>query len=306
MLLSASEGLNHLVPLLKRKKLILVAGSGISIPTPSNLPNWDDLLKKFIDFCREEVVPALPPGDDFADVLSDAEKERSRNPIRVASVLKRKLLDKELSSQFRFESSYRRWMSRVFANAQPNRNHLAIVRTDYPFILTSNYDDLLAKAAQVTGFPRLGARALSYQESDHIAAAVYEDEPCIIHLHGRYEDASVDRIVFTAEDYLRIKHDHKAFAVVVQSLLLRFSTLFVGYGASDPHLEDLLEELSHLFKDRNQSDSHPQTFLLLHQEKATKVLVKYKNQFRTDIITVNDYSETPAFLEHLSSEGPRA
>lgn len=304
MLISTADALVQLAPLLKRGKLIIVAGSGISIPPPSNLPNWDGLLKGFIEFCQKEVAPVLPPGDDFLDVLSDAEKERSRNPIRVASVLKRKLLDKELTKKYRLNNSFLRWMTRVFAPARPNGNHLAIVRTNFPFILTSNYDDLLSQAATEVGFPRLGGRALSYQESDQIAAAVYEEEPCIIHLHGRYEDASLDQIVFTAEDYLRIKHDHKAFAVVVQSLLLRFSTLFVGYGASDPHLEDLLEELIHLFRG-GESSSHPQTFLLLHRDRATKVLVKYKHEFRTDIIAVDDYAETPIFLEQLSKEGLR-
>ncbi|MEO6194278.1 MAG: SIR2 family protein [Thermoanaerobaculia bacterium] len=304
MLISTADALTQLAPLLKRGKLVLVAGSGISIPPPSNLPSWDDLLKGFIEFCQKEVAPVLPAGDDFIDVLLDAEKERSRNPIRVASVLKRKVLDKELTKKYRLNNSFLRWMTRVFAPARPNANHLAIVRTNYPFILTSNYDDLFSQAATEAGFPRLGGRALSYQESDQIAAAVYEEEPCIIHLHGRYEDASLDQIVFTAEDYLRIKHDHKAFAVVVQSLLLRFSTLFVGYGASDPHLEDLLEELIHLFRGGEPS-SHPQTFLLLHRDKATKVFVKYKHSFRTDIIAVDDYAETPIFLEQLSKEGLR-
>lgn len=304
MLISTADALARLGPLLKRGKLILVAGSGISITPPSSLPNWDDLLKQFIDFCQKEVAPVLPPGDDFLDVLADAEKERSKNPIRVASVLKRKLLDKELTRKYRLNNSFLRWMTRVFAPARPNLNHLAIVRTNYPFILTSNYDDLLSQGATEVGFPRLGGRAFSYQEADQIAAAVYEEEPCIIHLHGRYEDANLEQIVFTAEDYLRIKHDHKAFAVVVQSLLLRFSTLFVGYGASDPHLEDLLEELVHLFRGGDPS-AHPQTYLLLHRERATKVFVRYKDEFRTDIIAVDDYAETPLFLEQLSLEGLR-
>jgi hypothetical protein len=301
---TADEGLLELVPLIKAGKLIIVTGSGISIAPPSNLPDWDGLLRGFIDFCQTQVVPLLDAADDFRDVVAEAVRQRERYPIRVASVLKQKLLDREMSRRFRLEPKFQAWMSRIFASAVPNENHRVIVRTKYPFILTSNYDELLSDAATLEGFHMLGARAFTYRESGHIAAAIYDDDPCIIHLHGRSSEANLNRIVFTAQDYVEIKRRHPGFTVAVQTLLLRYSTLFVGYGSSDPHLEDLLEEIVELFSD-GQSLTYPRAFILLREDKADKVFVKYKSQFRTDVVKIADYSETPSFLGRLQAEAPR-
>lgn len=301
---TADEGFEELKPLLQSKKLILVTGSGVSIDPPSNLPTWDGLLESFIEFCKANVLPLLPAGDDFDAVVAEASAQRDRYPIRVASVLKRKLLEADQHGRYSLESAFQNWMSESFAGAAPNRNHVAIVRTDYPFILTSNYDLLLSKAAMASGYPKLAARAFSYHEPAKVASSIYEEEPCIIHLHGRYSEANLDRVVFTAQDYVRIKRANPGFTVAVQSLFLRYSTLFIGYGSSDPHLEDLLEELRGLF---SYADSgQPRTFLFLDKSKADKILVKYKNQFHTDVIAVDDYKETSAFLERLQTLQPRA
>src|SRR5687767_3372706 len=120
MELTVDEGLNELVPLIQRGKLIIVAGSGISVAPPSELPDWDGLLRSFIEFCKLQVVPLLDPADDFRLVVDDAIEQKERYPIRVASVLKEKLLDPGVSRRFLLEPLFQDWMSRIFSPARPN------------------------------------------------------------------------------------------------------------------------------------------------------------------------------------------
>lgn len=302
--LTFDEGLAQLGSLLQKRRLLVMAGSGVSIPPPSSLPDWDSLLVQFIGFCKDQVVPLLDPADDFNDVVDAALRKRHRYPIHVASVLKGKLLDPELSRKYNTGGLFSRWVSEIFAAAKPNDNHRAIVSTNYPFILTTNYDDLLAKAAVEKGFAWLSARAFSYDDLSHVAAAIYEEEPCIIHVHGIYYEANLGRVVFTAQDYIGIKRRNSGFALALQGLLMRYSILFVGYGASDPHLEALMEEVG----DRSLGSAaagYPKFFIVLRKDKADKVLVKYKGQFSTDIIALDDYDCTTFLLEELRKVAPR-
>ena len=304
MLIEKDPGLAELVPLLKARKLLVFAGSGVSIDPPSRLPDWNGLLKGFVEFARDEVAPLLPPADRIHDLLKNTDVEIARSPIRLATALRTRILDPSLSRRYDLNDKFHQWFAALFSGAQPNANHRAIVKASYPFVLTSNYDNLLERAATLEGFVELGARGFTYTQPDRVASAVYEESACIVHVHGRASDARIEQVVFTAEDYVQIRAANKAFSVVIQSLLLRFSALFVGYGASDPHLEDLLEELSHLFRGAT-GGARPRTFLVLLRGKASPVFVHYKNQFDTDVICLDDYSETPGFLDTLAKESPR-
>ncbi|HEX7772592.1 MAG TPA: hypothetical protein VF435_09230, partial [Pyrinomonadaceae bacterium] len=82
------------------------------------------------------------------------------------------------------------------------------------------------------------------------------------------------------------------------------SILFVGYGGSDPHLEEIVNELYYnLFKPGD--EPLPEFFLLLKKDKVNEVLSRYKAKLRTTIIALDDYVQTPRFLEEISKEAPR-
>ena len=53
-ILTTDEALTELEPILIKNKLALFAGSGISVPHPSNLPLWSGLIMDFIDFCEHQ------------------------------------------------------------------------------------------------------------------------------------------------------------------------------------------------------------------------------------------------------------
>lgn len=301
--LTLDQGITELSQLAANRKLIVFVGSGIS--AGSGLPMWDDLLVRFIEFC-EDTQTLIPASKRFHEVLVDARKTRSKNPLRVASLLKRKLTDLERNESMDLSKVYRKFLNDLFVNASPNINHELIVDTNYPFLLTSNYDSLLEKAARSKGHVNLFVHSYTYKDADQVAAAIYEGRPCIIHVHGDTDGIVLDDVVFTVEDYVLITKKYPGFDMAIQSLFLNYSVLFVGYGGSDPHFEDFIDELSVLLGWTKLGNLKARYFVALKKDKVDKVLAGYKGTIRTDIIALDDYNQTTHLLRELQHAAPRA
>jgi hypothetical protein len=307
--LTASDAITHLRPLAENGKLILFAGSGVSVG--SGLPTWDGFLKEFIEFCRD-VQAHLPNDKKFSDLLNDAENRIQKDPTRVSSVLKDQLKKLELpeGGLSNVSDLFKQHFQRIFYSAAPNENHHHIVRTNYPYILTTNYDMLIEEAAKEEGLLELWKNSYSFNKPGRVAAAIYEERPSILHLHGNVLDIALtnalDEFVFTAEDYIRIKKKYSGFTLAVQTLFFKYSVLFVGYGGSDPHLEDFLEELSYYLDWPRYPDFPLRYFLVLSKDKADLVLEKYKDKLRTEVIAVDDFAQMTELLKTLEQISPRA
>src|ERR1043165_1773717 len=185
MLLTVSEGIAKLKPLLESRRLMVMAGAGISVD--SGLPGWDGLLSEFAAESRTLVErirkkrPNIPALNAFAEELDAAASYHY--PIRIASVISRRLKEIQPLLPENLDGAIRRWFTERFAKPQPNKNHREIVATDYPVILTSNYDMLLEAAAKDKGFE---IESYDYTTIQPLAAALFEKTPCIVHIHGKY------------------------------------------------------------------------------------------------------------------------
>jgi hypothetical protein len=301
MIHKSEDAVEILRPLLQSNRLVLFIGSGVSVDPPSNLPLWDGLIREFIAFCAD--VPPELRDTEFEDLLESARQNPARYPERIASALIQKLQEIE-DARYDIQKSLRQWMTERFNSASPNANHDAIVQTNYPFLITSNYDNLLEKASRSAGFSRLALRTYDFNQAPGLAIALYQREPCIIHAHGDAQSISVGDMIFTSEDYARIRRKYPGFRLALKAVMLQYSLLFVGYGGSDPHFEDLMEEMSH---DLNWSvdPALPKTFIFMHEDKVDPILRKYKEARRAHFITIDDYSKTPLFLEQLRDIQPR-
>lgn len=300
MSLTVTEAGEQLKPLLMQRKLLVFAGSGVSVP--SHLPTWDELLDKFIVFC-ENLQPYLTKEERFDDLLADAKLRKQGYPAQVASVLKRRLAEIQETGVSNVLVAFKKWLNDLLSG-EPNDYHRLIVSTDYPFILTTNYDNLLEKAAEEQGYLRLVINSFTFDHTAKVAAAVYDRQPSIIHVHGDLNDLALDKFIFTAEDYQIIEKDYPGFRLALQSLFLHYSVLFVGYGASDPHLEKLMEELAHYLRWSTQR-ALPRCYLILRRDKTGAVHDRYKEGLRTKIISITSYDETLALLQQLCNAAPR-
>jgi hypothetical protein len=298
------EGIDELKKEIGKSKLIIFVGSGISISPPSGLPTWDGLIDKFIDFCKDIQIQ-LPPGEKFDALLDDAIDKKGKYPIRVATVLRDKLKSLEKKGHHNISNRFAIEFQRIFYAGRPNINHELIVKTSYPYILTTNYDLLLEDAAKDANIPELQSNSYTFTNPEFLASRIYEEKSAIIHLHGNALSIALDDFVFTAEDYQRIKKAHPGFTLAVQTLFLKYCILFVGYGASDPHWEEFIEDLSYAFNWMPYPDFPLRYFLVLKEDKAGEVMEKYKHKVRTDIIVTTDYPETTTLLTELKNFSPR-
>ena len=299
--MNVDEAIKELGPLVADRRLIAFVGSGIS--KFAGLPTWDGFLQEFVLFCDDYAEFANP---ETRSLLLDAKTGRN-NPIQVATVLKDWLIDIDNHTDANVKANLQNWFSRLFLGSKPVSQHRLIVDINFPFILTSNYDDLLEQAAKEQKYKGLSRRSYSFIEADRqkLAESVHLKSESIIHVHGKAEGIQLNEIVLTSDDYLQmIKRKHGGFTFIIQQLLFGYSTIFLGYGASDPHLEDLVEELAY-FLQYPKSANLPKTYLVAKADKATQIFERYKRKMRTELIVISDYEEYTGLLEGLKGFGVR-
>jgi hypothetical protein len=194
----------------------------------------------------------------------------------------------------------------MFNQKTPNILHSLIVKTSYPFILTSNYDTLFEDAAYTEGFNDLASSIYTYKDQLEIMSAIYNNKQCIIHIHGTATTLNIDELIFTKEDYNKIiLKKYEGFSFALRILFTRYSTLFLGYGASDPHLEEVLEELAEFFPLEDKTFTLPESYLVTMRDKADSIMEAYKNRVRTNLIVIDDFSQYQDLLSHLQNKNPR-
>jgi len=299
------DALPILEKLLNENKLNIFVGSGISLE--SGIPDWNGLICEFLDMAKKIRFVNTKDKNDIEEIFNTATQRRIDNrfnPIEIATVLKNRLkrcIELAIPHSQAYKD-YHNWLGSTFVNKTSNSKHNTIVATDYPFILTSNYDSLLQASAYDLGYVNFSGKTFSYKNQSEILSAINNNESSMIHVHGIVNSLEIDELVFTKEDYNKIiLRKYEGFSFALRMLFTRYSTLFVGYGASDPHLEEVLEELSEYFPLIDDSYTLPESFLVTKREKADIILERYKERVGTHLIIIDDFKQYETLLESLKN-----
>lgn len=301
MQLTAAEALPIMDRLLSDHRLSIFAGSGISVD--SGLPCWDGFIDKYIEIC-EELNASIEPVFQFTDIIADARANKDMDLISTITALKDKV--KECKSRGVDTDFCDDELNALFYAAVPNEYHKSIVSTNFKHIITTNYDSLLEKAAKDLGYKSLLTRSYSYTQQQNLSIAVYSGKTAIIHAHGKISDIKLDQFVLTKDDYLAIMKHSPGFRLIINSIFLTNSVLFVGYGGSDPHFEDIISDLNMTLNWDNNSPDLPRCYIMLRKDKVTPIREFLNGKNRVDIITFDDYPQMKVFLKELSDKHPRA
>jgi SepF-like predicted cell division protein (DUF552 family) len=305
MSISVVEAKKELSDLLSKGKLCIFAGSGVSVSAPSSLPTWDGFVEEYIKFCRS-VNNLLEDADmRFDCIINDADTYKNRDVVNTITALKDRIVYcKKHGISMR---TYDTKMNNMFANKPFNDYHSAIVNTSYRYILTTNYDTLLDEAAEENKHYDLVKRTYSYSDIDKISEAIYLGEPAIIHVHGIASEIVLEEFVLTKDDYKRIKDKNPGFRTLMNSLFMNYSVLMVGYGGSDPHLEDVIDDinLSLGWLDSQTVLNLPIYYLVIKKDKLSPIFDHIKNRNRVKVIAVDDYDEVLILLKELQIAYPR-
>lgn len=300
MILSASQAKPILLEILDKNKLSVFAGSGISVD--SGLPAWDGFIDKYIEIC-EKLNNSVNDDLKFQDIIDDAKKYKQKSLIDTITALKDKVKNCQLhgASVNFFDDE----LNKMFYSAFYNEYHKLLVSTNYNQIITTNYDSLLEDAANREGYISLLPRSYSYAEAQKLAAAVYSEETAIIHAHGRIADLKLDQFVLTKHDYQMIMKHNPGFRMIINTIFMTNSILFVGYGGSDPHFEDILDELNFSLKWEQNSSMLPKCFIMMKNDKISPIREYLNDSNRVDIISFETFPQMKIFLADLQSAYPR-
>jgi NAD-dependent SIR2 family protein deacetylase len=269
---------NALIAEWREGKVVFIAGAGISVPEPSNLPTFRCLVLR--------VYQSLH--DPLFDVLSKAEIAQfveERNKILAASGLSAK---QRVEANLFFRGEYDRLFAALESRLDQDSKGLVIsrhVRNAVESVLrahggngighrdliristaarlrldpttgrltsriaTTNFDLLLEEAAAI----ELPNSLASYDARTAYRPGSYDFEG-IIHLHGML-DARPDHpgnLILTSRDFARTYLRSGVVANYIYDLVRRYRVVLVGYSADDPtmrYLMDAIGEDAALFDD---------------------------------------------------------
>jgi len=209
--------------MIRKKQVVAVVGSGISMATSSKAPTWRELIESGLERCRLlgakdawcRAVEGQLKLEEFPDML-----------LAAAELVHQKLLGHGVGQ-------FARWLRETFEEIEPEDPGVieALSGLGIP-IVTTNYDDLIEKVT--------GLKGVTWRESRVVDRVMHGNESRVLHLHGHWDDP--DSVVLGVRSYEAVKgHEHTQ--AVMKALGMTKSFLFAGCGdegLSDPNFGKFL------------------------------------------------------------------
>ncbi len=124
--------------------------------------------------------------------------------------------------------------------AEPSELHKAIVSLDQRIILTTNFDKLIETAWEVKlGNSNHYPIVISGVKDKAFSSLKDYSRKYLIKIHGSVDD--VDTIVFSRSEYVRLAFGNASYSGFLDSILLNYTFLFVGFSMDDPAITSLME-----------------------------------------------------------------
>ena len=274
-----------LIRQIREHRCVLFAGAGLSAQARSEdgvpIPTWRSLLERIIDWCADHRVQLRARPEEFRQDL-----ERGR--LLVAAQELQHSLGEQLNS----------CLSEILysGTTRPSEAHRLICKVDWVAALTSNYDGLIegAYALEFGGIvpPVFSASSISQALNCFRTGMFF-----IFKVHG---DVNLPgSIVLGNRDYSRLLHLNQAYRYFLETIFASFTVLFVGFGGTDPDLDNVIDRLSAIYE-----RSIGQHFILISEDEFSALerrrLLEDK---RLDCITYQrdtSHSQVVEFLRALA------
>jgi hypothetical protein len=207
---------------LARQRVILFLGSGVSSSAVtragSRIKGWSGFLK---EMCTK-VDPAL--------AIQATRLIDEKDYLLACEILQAALADE-----------WQRLITNEFGQmADPSDLHKAIISLDQRIIITTNFDKLIESIWNT-----------SVGNSTHLPTIISQIDPGIfsilkdnvnsylVKLHGTVDNA--DSLIFSRSEYIRLAFGSSNYTNFLESMLLNYTFLFIGFSMEDPAITNLME-----------------------------------------------------------------
>jgi len=210
--------LRELIP--EPAEVVLLIGSGISIPAPSSMPSWKSATQKALE---SDVTRTLPEGGR----AYAREEFESGNYYEVFRLLREKST----------AAVFQQLVANVFSDQgrQPNQLHQAVASSGVCGVVTTNFDRFIETAYVQSGHPT--PAVITYCEEQKLKQLLSRmDNFFVVKLHGGIQYPG--SMVLTAQQ-CRAVADAKLIQDLFRQIVNNHQLLVLGYGAGDPDFWEL-------------------------------------------------------------------
>lgn len=225
--------LEGLARAIRDRKVVLFAGSGLSVPL--GLPTWNGLMRQAAEELGYDPDVLIRPDADYL----------------------------QLAEYYRLEKGgigkLKSWMDRSW-DVKPtilldSAVHNQIIDLNFPLIYTTNYDRNIERAFALRDKP------YSKIVSVFDVAEASPTDTHIVKFHGDFDNE--DSLVLTESDYFERLDFESPMDIKFRADILGRSVLFVGYSLSDLNLRVLLYRMDKLWASSNFASKRPESFIFL-------------------------------------------
>lgn len=239
----------ELIDAIRSNKCVLFIGAGLSVKVErsnrKNLPSWSGLLEEMLTYGKIKRVNFWGNPNDIQEMITKG------NLLMAAQELQDTLSKHEFGD----------FLNQVFRDikVKPTSTHLLLPKIPFRCILTSNYDSLIEGAYALHSG---GSIPMKFTQEDllNISSPLRKDDFYIFKVHGDIERPNT--IVLGSRDYQKLFYRAPEYRQFLETIFSVYTVLFIGFGGSDPDLDNILEKLSTVFS--RTIDKH---YILLPEKK---------------------------------------
>lgn len=222
----------------KNDSLIIFVGAGISIN--SGLPSWRELIEELKkDIDFSNEEDYLKIAQYYYDTVGGHKYYEKINSI--------------------FED---------FTNVPTNKIHDQILRINPVHLITTNYDTLLEKI--------MNSGVIKYDVISQDSDIPYsKSEHYLIKMHGSLDNKN---FVLKEEDYLDYEDNFYMISILIKSLIMNNTVLFIGYSLNDSTFNSIFRLIQKGF------GVHARKAYFFNTEPQSDTVVKYYKNKGVDII----------------------
>jgi hypothetical protein len=263
---------SKLVQVVRQKRTMLFVGAGVSANI--GLPAWGELMAHIATELGFDPRVFETFGDNYLLAEYYRLQKGTLGPLRS-------------------------WMDRAWDRAAvdvaKSEVHKHIVDLNFPIIYTTNYDRWLERAYD--------HYKEEYKKVANIAdvAEIPPGKTQIIKFHGDFDYE--DSIVLTESKYFERMNFETHLDYKLQSDMMQFSVLFVGYSVTDINIRYLIYKIDRLWRGSPHISARPPSFLFLTRPNPVVERVLESRGITTIVGALDDPAESlKGFLAKLKTD----